>query len=51
MTGRQLLSKLEKLGCVKVRQKGSHAIVRCGKCRAIERQFAPCLGEGWLKGN
>ncbi|MGO8993777.1 MAG: type II toxin-antitoxin system HicA family toxin [Polyangiaceae bacterium] len=64
MTGRQLISKLEKLGCVQVRQRGSHAIVRCGRCqtvvplhnedlgkgilRAIERQLEPCLGERWL---
>jgi predicted RNA binding protein YcfA (HicA-like mRNA interferase family) len=64
MTGRELLSKLEKLGCVKVRQNGSHTIVRCGRCqtvvpmhnedlgkgllRAIERQLEPCLGERWL---
>lgn len=47
-----------------VRQQGSHQIWRCGNCttvvpahgkevaagtvRNIQRDLAPCLGEGWL---
>lgn len=30
--GKQLLKLLLKLGCEKVRQKGSHVRVRCGQC-------------------
>jgi predicted RNA binding protein YcfA (HicA-like mRNA interferase family) len=66
MRAGELRSLLAGKGCVEVRQKGSHLIVRCGKCqtvipvhnedigkgllRAIEKQLAPCLGEGWLGG-
>lgn len=32
MTARRLLRVLKALGCVEVRQKGSHIRVRCGKC-------------------
>lgn len=66
MTSRDLLKILNALGCVEVRQKGSHIRVRCGMCsttipshkgedlgtgllKAIERDLAPCLGEGWLQ--
>jgi predicted RNA binding protein YcfA (HicA-like mRNA interferase family) len=32
MKARELLRKLRKLGCVEVRQKGSHVRVQCGRC-------------------
>ncbi len=35
MTARELLKKLRKAGCVKVRSgKGSHEIWRCGDCQS-----------------
>ena len=56
---------LEKRGAVLVRQKGSHAVYRVGVAqgvvpmhrgdvpvgtlRAIEKNFEPELGPGWLK--
>ncbi|MFN0061337.1 MAG: type II toxin-antitoxin system HicA family toxin [Myxococcaceae bacterium] len=65
MKVRELLRLLKQLGCMEVRQKGSHLMVRCGDCqttipvhtgdiapgtlRAIERQLSSCLGEGWLR--
>ncbi|RLB54523.1 MAG: toxin HicA [Deltaproteobacteria bacterium] len=33
MTARELLRILRKAGCVEVRQKGSHLVIRCGKCQ------------------
>jgi predicted RNA binding protein YcfA (HicA-like mRNA interferase family) len=54
-----------RLGCLEVRQSGSHVILRCGTCqtvvpkhggdirpgtlRSIERDVEPCLGKGWLR--
>lgn len=35
MTSRDLLRILKSKGCVEVRQKGSHLIVRCGKCQTV----------------
>ncbi|PYQ47254.1 MAG: hypothetical protein DMF78_24230 [Acidobacteria bacterium] len=32
MTGSELLRRLDRLGCVRVRQKGSHVRVECGQC-------------------
>ena len=32
MTGKDLLRRLRALGCIELRQKGSHERVRCGKC-------------------
>jgi predicted RNA binding protein YcfA (HicA-like mRNA interferase family) len=32
---KDLLRRLRALGCEEVRQKGSHVIVRCGKCTAV----------------
>jgi predicted RNA binding protein YcfA (HicA-like mRNA interferase family) len=65
ITARQLRRRLAELGCVEVRQSGSHLIVRCGTCqttvpvhgndirpgtlRSIERDLVPCLGKGWLQ--
>jgi predicted RNA binding protein YcfA (HicA-like mRNA interferase family) len=65
MKARELLRVLNQLGCVQLRQKGSHLRIQCGECfttvpvhagediklgtlKSIERQLAPCLGEGWL---
>ena len=33
MTERELRKRLRRLGCVEVRQKSSHLIVRCGDCQ------------------
>ncbi|MGH9278196.1 MAG: type II toxin-antitoxin system HicA family toxin [Acidimicrobiales bacterium] len=65
MTATRLRRILRQKDCIEVRQSGSHLIVRCGTCqtvvpvhtgdlpngtlRAIERDLAPCLGEGWLR--
>jgi predicted RNA binding protein YcfA (HicA-like mRNA interferase family) len=62
---RRLRRILARLGCVEVRQLGSHLMVRCGTCQAtipthsgdvapgtlrqIERALAPALGDGWLE--
>jgi predicted RNA binding protein YcfA (HicA-like mRNA interferase family) len=35
MTSRALLRILKALGCVEVRQKGSHLFVRCGTCTTV----------------
>lgn len=32
ITGKNLLRLLSKMGCTVLRQRGSHVIVRCGKC-------------------
>jgi predicted RNA binding protein YcfA (HicA-like mRNA interferase family) len=32
VTGKELLRRLQALGCERVRQKGSHIRVECGKC-------------------
>lgn len=32
MTGKDVLRRLRDLGCVEVRQVGSHVRVQCGKC-------------------
>lgn len=60
----EVIRAIEKLGGVRVRQKGSHLRMRVGDCfttvpvhsrdlpkgllRGIERDLEPCLGEGWL---
>jgi predicted RNA binding protein YcfA (HicA-like mRNA interferase family) len=31
---REILERLEELGCVKLRQTGSHVIMKCGTCQA-----------------
>jgi predicted RNA binding protein YcfA (HicA-like mRNA interferase family) len=65
VNARELRRILQAKGCVAVRQKGSHLVVRCGKCqtvipvhsgdiatgtlRQIERKLTPCLGKGWLR--
>jgi predicted RNA binding protein YcfA (HicA-like mRNA interferase family) len=36
MTGREVLRLVERLGCERVRQRGSHVIVRCpGGCQTV----------------
>lgn len=36
MTGRQVLKAVERLGCTRLRQRGSHVIVRCpGGCQSV----------------
>jgi predicted RNA binding protein YcfA (HicA-like mRNA interferase family) len=35
VTARDLLRLLRRLGCVEVRQRGSHVLVRCGECTAV----------------
>jgi predicted RNA binding protein YcfA (HicA-like mRNA interferase family) len=36
MTGREVLRRIERLGCVVLRQRGSHVIVRCpGGCQTV----------------
>lgn len=67
MRANEVTKKLASLGCVALRQKGSHIRFAspCGKChttvpvhagedlgigllKQIQRDMAPCLGEGWL---
>ncbi len=35
LTGKTLLKLLKKKGCVELRQKGSHVMVKCGKCQTV----------------
>jgi predicted RNA binding protein YcfA (HicA-like mRNA interferase family) len=36
MTGREVLRRVERLGCMVLRQRGSHVIVRCpGGCQTV----------------
>jgi predicted RNA binding protein YcfA (HicA-like mRNA interferase family) len=35
VTSRELRRILKRLDCVEVRQRGSHLIVRCGKCQVV----------------
>lgn len=35
MKARELRKRLRQLGCVEVRQKGSHLLVRCGSCTSV----------------
>lgn len=65
MTARELLRLLKSLGCVEVRQRGSHLIIRCGACqtvipvhagdippgtlRNIGKHLEGCLGKDWWK--
>jgi predicted RNA binding protein YcfA (HicA-like mRNA interferase family) len=50
VTGKELIRGLKQLGCVEVRQNGSHVRVRCGKCfTAILVHAGEDLGKGLLK--
>ena len=62
MRATTLVARLKRLGCIEIRQRGSHKIVRCGDCqtvipmhrgdlkpgtlRNIVKHLSPCLGEG-----
>jgi predicted RNA binding protein YcfA (HicA-like mRNA interferase family) len=35
MKARELRRILQRLGCVELRQRGSHLVVRCGKCQTV----------------
>lgn len=49
MTSRELLKILKTLGCVVVRQKGSHVRVRCGKCStSVPAHKGEDIGTGLL---
>lgn len=50
MTARELRRILRSLGCVEVRQKGSHLLVRCGTCTTIVPVHAgDSIGPGLLR--
>ena len=50
MKAKELLKKLAALGCVVVRQKGSHVRVRCGVCfTTVPVHAGEDLGVGLLK--
>jgi predicted RNA binding protein YcfA (HicA-like mRNA interferase family) len=50
MTGAKLLRDLRRLGCVVVRQHGSHVIVRCGTCQTtVPVHAGEDLGPGLLR--
>lgn len=35
MTGTDLVRRLRRAGCEEVRRRGSHVVVRCGRCQAV----------------
>lgn len=35
MKAKELLRLLKELGCVEVRTRGSHVVVRCGECTSV----------------
>jgi predicted RNA binding protein YcfA (HicA-like mRNA interferase family) len=50
VTGKDLLRVLRGLGCIERRQRGSHVIVECGKCRTVVPAHAgEDLGPGLLR--
>jgi len=50
LTGRQLLKRLRDLGCVELRQRGSHVVVQCGKCiTTVPVHAGETLGKGLLR--
>jgi predicted RNA binding protein YcfA (HicA-like mRNA interferase family) len=50
MTGSRLLALLLRLGCVKVRQRGSHVRVRCGdRLATIPVHAGAGIGPGLLR--
>lgn len=47
---RDLLRLLRSLGCLELRQRGSHIVVRCGTCTAVVPDHgAEDLGKGLLR--
>lgn len=50
MTAKELRRILKRLGCVEVRQNGSHLIVRCGNCPAtVPVHAGEDIGKGLLR--
>jgi predicted RNA binding protein YcfA (HicA-like mRNA interferase family) len=50
LTGKDLLRLLRKLGCVELRQKGSHVVVQCRKCHTVvPLHSGEDLGPGLLR--
>jgi predicted RNA binding protein YcfA (HicA-like mRNA interferase family) len=50
VTGREVLVVLLARGCVVVRQRGSHVLVRCGSCQApVPLHAGHTLGRGLLR--
>jgi predicted RNA binding protein YcfA (HicA-like mRNA interferase family) len=50
MTARELRRILRDLGCIEVRQKGSHLLVRCGDCTTVVPVHAgETIGPGLLR--
>ena len=50
MTAKELLRQLKALGCVEVRQKGSHVRLRCEKCfTTVPVHAGRDLGPGLLR--
>jgi predicted RNA binding protein YcfA (HicA-like mRNA interferase family) len=50
LTGKNLLKLLRKMGCVELRQRGSHVMVKCGKCQTVVPIHAgEDLGPGLLR--
>jgi predicted RNA binding protein YcfA (HicA-like mRNA interferase family) len=35
VSGKEVLKRLGRMGCIVVRQSGAHAIVRCGRCQTV----------------
>jgi predicted RNA binding protein YcfA (HicA-like mRNA interferase family) len=50
VTARKLLQLLKRLGCSEIRQRGSHLIVRCGKCQStVPVHQGEDIGRGLLR--
>jgi predicted RNA binding protein YcfA (HicA-like mRNA interferase family) len=50
MTSRELRKILKGFGCIEVRQKGSHLVIKCGKCTTIVPVHAgEDIGAGLLR--
>jgi predicted RNA binding protein YcfA (HicA-like mRNA interferase family) len=50
MTTKELRSLLKSLGCIELRQKGSHLRIRCGKCFAtLVVHSGETIGKGLLR--
>ena len=50
MTAKTLLRRLHALGCVELRQRGSHVVVQCAKCTTVVPVHAgEDIGPGLLR--
>jgi predicted RNA binding protein YcfA (HicA-like mRNA interferase family) len=50
LTGKELLRMLRNLGCVEIRQTGSHVRVSCGECHTtVPLHAGETLGKGLLR--